>query len=569
MKSIPLDSHHFSMTKPKDAEAQEVAQLEDLIRGKLSYRLSQETLLQRWIQSSEVPQDALKDPNPRYLQRASDFTDISKSTLHGKKTSLSQEDDVKTGEHQQTDNAAEQTYWSRQPSPRFNYSEMRDWIDRLMGTGYFPATAFRNAEMIMERSFWVSHTDQREKIEFLDIIFALYGDQIPITQELVEFAAKDTDIGADFLDLLLVMRGDQIKINEQILIAAISNTGDQVAVIDLLISRYGDEVPITEEVAKIAAGIFLTAKRIEASALLLRAANHKRVCSASFIEVLLQTADFGHQLLLWAAHQDVETFKLLLKSNFNIFETVGEDGKTPLTRAIAEKQENIVKLLVDSGRVDVNTQDKGGYTPLSTAITEKQENIVKLLIESGNVHVNAKDGYGHSPLSRAISENQENMVNLLLKTDQINVNAKTTEGFTPLLYCVKKSRDGIVKALLDKGGVSVDEVTRTGQTALSWAAEWGQKTVVGYLLNEPVINVNSEDNQGRTPLFFAVDEGHDEIVNLLLERDGLDVDIKFDGETPLQQAERLKGKGTEAERLKREHIVQLLRDRGKRSMLAK
>ena len=64
--------------------------------------------------------------------------------------------------------------------------------------------------------------------------------------------------------------------------------------------------------------------------------------------------------------------------------------------------EAVVKLLLDTGEVDVDWKDKDGRTPLSWAAEKGREAIVKLLLDTGKVDVDWKDRDGRTPLSWAV-----------------------------------------------------------------------------------------------------------------------------------------------------------------------
>jgi ankyrin repeat protein len=67
---------------------------------------------------------------------------------------------------------------------------------------------------------------------------------------------------------------------------------------------------------------------------------------------------------------------------------IGADTKdgyrlTPLSRAAANGHEAVVKLLLDTGKVDANSKDSNyGRTPLSWAAGNGHEAVVKLLQSS-------------------------------------------------------------------------------------------------------------------------------------------------------------------------------------------
>ncbi|KAL2819476.1 hypothetical protein BJX63DRAFT_439011 [Aspergillus granulosus] len=84
---------------------------------------------------------------------------------------------------------------------------------------------------------------------------------------------------------------------------------------------------------------------------------------------------------------------------------------------------SVVKLLLDSGNMDVDSKDTGyGQTPLSWAAENGHEGVVKLLLATGNVDVDSKDTeYGRTPLSWA-AENGYTVITEILKLSHASVN---------------------------------------------------------------------------------------------------------------------------------------------------
>jgi ankyrin repeat protein len=73
----------------------------------------------------------------------------------------------------------------------------------------------------------------------------------------------------------------------------------------------------------------------------------------------------------------------------------------------------VVKLLLETGKVDVDSKDTTGRTPLSWAAGRGHEAVVKLLLETGMVDVDSKDTTGQTPLSWAAGGGHETVVKLL------------------------------------------------------------------------------------------------------------------------------------------------------------
>ncbi|KAH6669832.1 ankyrin repeat-containing domain protein [Halenospora varia] len=66
--------------------------------------------------------------------------------------------------------------------------------------------------------------------------------------------------------------------------------------------------------------------------------------------------------------------------------------------AIEQGHEAIVKLLLDSNKVDADLKNQSGQTPLLWATQNGQEAVVKLLLDSGKADTDSKDQSGQTPL---------------------------------------------------------------------------------------------------------------------------------------------------------------------------
>ena len=212
--------------------------------------------------------------------------------------------------------------------------------------------------------------------------------------------------------------------------------------------------------------------------------------------------------------------------------------QTPLSYAAGKGNEVVVKLLLDTGKVDVEAKDNYGLTPLLLAAKNGHAAVMKLLLDSGNANIESKSN-AQIPLSWAARDGHEAVVKLLLETGKVDVNSKSGTGQTPLSQATENGHEAIVKLLLNNSKVDVDSKDNGGRTPLLWAAILGHKAIVKLLLKTGKVDVNLEDttNYGKSPLSWAAEHGHVAVVKLLLGADKVKVELKDSkGQTPLSRA---------------------------------
>ena len=266
----------------------------------------------------------------------------------------------------------------------------------------------------------------------------------------------------------------------------------------------------------------------------------------------------GHTPLSYAVAEGHETIvKLLVDRDDVAADSKDYMRRTPLSRAAAKGHEKIVKLLLDRDDVIAGSRDKIARTPLSYAAVNGNEAVEKLLVHRDDVQADSRDEHEQTPLSYAAWSGYETIVKLLVDRGDVVADSRDKFDRTPLSYAAGQGYETVVKLLVDRNDVTADSRDRDGRTPLSLAvgeARFGviNKKVMELLINRDDVVTDSRDNNGRTPLSYAAEAGSKAAVKLLMSRDDVAVDSEDNsGNTPLSYAAK---KGHEA-------VVKLLEEK--------
>ncbi|XP_041593596.1 ankyrin repeat domain-containing protein 29 isoform X5 [Vulpes lagopus] len=177
--------------------------------------------------------------------------------------------------------------------------------------------------------------------------------------------------------------------------------------------------------------------------------------------------------------------------------------ETPLANAAfwAARRGNLalLRLLLNSGRVDVDCRDSSGPTALFFAAQQGHNDVVRFLFEFG-----------------------------------ASTEFRTKDGGTALLAASQYGHMQVVETLL-KHGANIHDQLYDGATALFLAAQGGYLDVIRLLLSSGA-KVNQPRQDGTAPLWIASQMGHSEVVRVMLLR-GADRDAaRNDGTTALLKA---------------------------------
>ncbi|TFK17521.1 ankyrin [Coprinopsis marcescibilis] len=256
---------------------------------------------------------------------------------------------------------------------------------------------------------------------------------------------------------------------------------------------------------------------------------------------------------------------------YNLFNSRGSHGSTPLFLASMTGREYVVVFLMGVADVDVNLTDGCGRTALFAAVVNRHAGVVKAILSREGVDVNqGPTGWLRgSPLTRASHIGQHDIIQLLLEVEGIDVNGVNSEGKTALALAAQKGHHDIVKILLqtkaidvrgaldealDKGHSDIVETLLEGEevsldeegsfNSLMRAARSGEPDIVTTVLNHGTFDINAMDDEGCSALAHSL---HNcwlptGAAEALLQIQGIDVNsVDKDGTTVLMLASRHQG----------------------------
>ncbi|KAG8406698.1 hypothetical protein J3459_013951 [Metarhizium acridum] len=188
-------------------------------------------------------------------------------------------------------------------------------------------------------------------------------------------------------------------------------------------------------------------------------------------------------------------------------------GIPSLSLAAMKGDEKAVQRLINNGADVEGTDPNECATALHYACQLGNQNVVKILLETGQADPNQIDPFVGSAVSWAAKEGEKELVEFLLrKGGQVTVTSKL--GRTPLHQAAQKGHNDVVRLLLKWGATLTTD--SQGRTPLHLAARHGKIAVVRLLLEEqPALDPEALDNEGLTPADLAAKWQHYDIVQLL------------------------------------------------------
>lgn len=201
---------------------------------------------------------------------------------------------------------------------------------------------------------------------------------------------------------------------------------------------------------------------------------------------------------------------------------------TPLNLAAYCGSVQSTRILLSSPGIDVNAKDWKGMAPLHAAAAMNDASILRLLLDTKKVDVNQTvDGARHTALILACAKNNHDAVAELLQEEDLDLGRALSNGWTALdLAALKNSGESLALLLKDKRAADLTHGNFVG-SALYKACNRNACASLRVLLADGRFDVNQRDPNGRTALHHACTLGHEEAVEVLLSHaNNLDVNAK-------------------------------------------
>lgn len=244
----------------------------------------------------------------------------------------------------------------------------------------------------------------------------------------------------------------------------------------------------------------------------------------------------GWTALGHAAQHGIKPLVLLLlnhKAEVNLRDREGDEGPTPLMRAIKQGHKSIADILLDHGAdADATSDDRS--TPLIEAVKEGREWAVWMLLRHG-AWVDGHDVKGFTALAYAVKSGQRLIAWLLGEEGASTRWINKYEGKTPLHYAAERGDVSTAWYLIEKGAL-IDAAGFNGMQPLHFAAREGHAKLIDLFIDHGDDIVNGQDESQLTALHHAVSAQNLECASLLLKK-GADPNIAGDTKaTPLHYA---------------------------------
>ncbi|KAM3470695.1 hypothetical protein MY5147_006251 [Beauveria neobassiana] len=200
-------------------------------------------------------------------------------------------------------------------------------------------------------------------------------------------------------------------------------------------------------------------------------------------------------------------------------------GRTPFQLAVQNGYNSVLRMLLDTGEVDVNARDHRQASALLMAAERGHGGIVRTLLRVGKT---PSTFGGKSTIFPAAAQLYHSVVgNASDMARKVDLDSRDCDGNSALLLAAKNGHLRVVKDLLDIGKVDVNSKNNKHESALLSASRLGYIEVVQTLLAaRDRVDVHAKDCYGDSAIILAAKNGHLRVVKALLKTGKVDVNFK-------------------------------------------
>lgn len=194
--------------------------------------------------------------------------------------------------------------------------------------------------------------------------------------------------------------------------------------------------------------------------------------------------------------------------------SIPDEEKLPIWSLTKSGLVDLVKKACTARNAGITeTEPRTGNTALHWAVLSKQDEILRVLLESGKLSVNSLNAHHRTPLHYAAIQGNMNAVSELLK-HKPKLNLQDEWG-TTALYLAQSNHQMPVAIALIEAGAEIDVAKIEVQTMFFAAIEMGNIKAVEALIKRGKADVLSRNSEGLTSLQVAKANDDGEMIRLL------------------------------------------------------
>lgn len=206
----------------------------------------------------------------------------------------------------------------------------------------------------------------------------------------------------------------------------------------------------------------------------------------------------------------------VIKEKANIGDTVEATTVEglPIWMLVKHGRVDLITEAIAAGKANLNEKEPGtGDGPLHIAVLEDKNDILRLLLEAGKMDVNSTGQYECTPLHLAAIDDRKDALKVLLEKNA-NLELLDHLRFTPLSRAGQYNHLDLAITLIE-AGANFDPKAISFQRTVFAAVQSGKITAVKTFLDRNLVDPISKNDEGLTARQIAKRTGNAEMIRLL------------------------------------------------------